>query len=826
MDMQGLNEFDNFGESSSSRSFVMADHPHSENQPTADSDGHHTPGDHNDKVPSHVTQTCKNARAGLTKEEARARRQTYALKLSARKKLKKLQDLLKIPQAESQAELQRAEAEKHLEQEIHKIEFNRKIRAARAKKRQERIEKRLAEKAQQQQQQQEQDPAEGDDDHQEQKPNVEDGQPKQRRRQRPDWELTEKELATRVRTRESNREYRKRKRELKQLALEGKPLPPRHIEARAVRRFHEEEARLQKLKEDFAQKARKIELNKEQAAARYKVKKEQAAARYKAKKEQNAPEGIITDKRLRSEQPVMTEEERAKLDEKKKAAREAYQRHKEQQRTKKFLESLAATMQGSAVTQPDQQLEDESEKKKVPRISDKIQPMVENIKKKVLALRTKKGESIDDPVRKEELEVLLPRAPKPKAKSVPRKRRSKKKQPEQEEEKEEENDTTPAVVPAVLELQTHYLKQVPRVESRLFKKPRPKVLDPGVPDLRSTTASHLAYSLMTREQRLALTLSVLDPEKEFEAYRWPVRESVLPSIPASKYLDEDARPMPNSFERKGMAFVSELTGVPKAENDYENSTSEGEDDRDDEDDEDEQDRLLEERRARKRQRREQHENERSSTLKLTAVHRFFREEVTTFAQKQYHKALQHLKPTTHPDLKIRSSQDELTLLQENAAAFSAEDTLLGVLDRIPFVIRQGALGKNPEYVVSGRKPVASDASYERGWNSVMLAATMAGVDERILKKVSYRMKTLLSHSRNVYQHESAPQNNVEDSEEDPDQDQSQGQSQSQDPSQDQDQDQDQEYLQVEEEKHQEAAYHEHIDTDEELVDLKDVFNTK
>lgn len=184
--------------------------------------------------------------------------------------------------------------------------------------------------------------------------------------------------------------------------------------------------------------------------------------------------------------------------------------------------------------------------------------------------------------------------------------------------------------------------------------------------------------------------------------------------------------MPDSFERKGMAFVSELTGVPKTEHDYKSSTSEGEDD---EDDEDEQERLLEERRARKRQRKEQHENERSSTQRLTEVHRFFREEVTTLAQKQYHKAFQHLKAPAHPDLNIRG-QDELSLLQENAAAFSAEDTLLGVLDRIPFVIRQGALGKNPEYVVSGRKSVASDASYERGWNSVMLAATMAGVDER------------------------------------------------------------------------------------------------
>lgn len=185
--------------------------------------------------------------------------------------------------------------------------------------------------------------------------------------------------------------------------------------------------------------------------------------------------------------------------------------------------------------------------------------------------------------------------------------------------------------------------------------------------------------------------------------------------------------MPDSFERKGMSFVSELTGVPKSEHDYEISTSD-----EDEDDEVGQERLLDERRASKRLRKEQQEDEKSSTQRLMEVHRFFRDEVTTFAQKQYHKAFQHKKLSPYPDIKnIRvGDHDELTLLQENAAAFSAEDTLLGVLDRIPFVIRQGALGKNPEYVVQGRKPVASDASYERGWNSVMLAATMAGVDER------------------------------------------------------------------------------------------------
>ncbi|KAF9277760.1 hypothetical protein BGZ74_003262 [Mortierella antarctica] len=798
MDMQGLdNEFDNFGEGSSSGAFAMADHPHSEHQPTTNTNSHHTPSDHNDSAPEYIKPKRKYTRSEGPEEE-RARRLTTALEINIRKNLRKLKDLSNL----TQAELLAVEAEERLKQEAWRIEKRRKERAAKAVTSQARKEKRLAVKAERQQQQG-QDPVKDGDDHQERKPKVEDEPSKKLRRSIPDSELTEKELATRLRAREASREYRKRQRELLQLAQEGKPLPPPCLVAMADRRFQEEEARLQKLQEDVA---RKIVVSQQQKAQH---------ARYAAKRREEKLAAGIIDKRFHRERPFMTEEERAKLDEKNKAGREAGKRFRERQRAKKFLQSLAGALQMSAVTQPD--------------------PQLESIKEKVLTLRTKKGQSVDDPIRVDELEAILPlpktmRQPsKSKGNFRPRKRRSKKMLAEEEnaatkadleanpgprkrrykERQAEEGDATPAVVPA-LELQTHPLRQAPREESRLFKKRRPKVLDPGVPDLRPTTASHLAYSLMNREQRLALTLSVLDPEKEFEAYRWPVQESVLPSVPASKYLDEDARLMPDSFERKGMAFVSELTGVPKTEHDYKSSTSEGEDD---EDDEDEQERLLEERRARKRQRKEQHENERSSTQRLTEVHRFFREEVTTLAQKQYHKAFQHLKAPAHPDLNIRG-QDELSLLQENAAAFSAEDTLLGVLDRIQFVIRQGALGKNPEYAVSGRKPVASDASYERGWNSVMLAATMAGVDERILKKVSYRMKTLLSHSRNVYYHESAPQNTSQSQSQDPDQDQ------------DQDQDQGQEHPQVDEEDHYMEAYYENLDTDEELVDLKDVFNMK
>ncbi|KAG0090535.1 hypothetical protein BGZ92_002729 [Podila epicladia] len=533
MDMQGLeNEFDNFGEGSSSGAFAMADHPHFEHQPSTDTDVHHTSSDHNDLAPEHSKSKRTYNRAERSEEE-RARRQTVALEISIRKKLRKMKDLSNL----SQAEIRVAEAEERLKQEARRIDKRRKDRAAQAVKRQERKEKRLAEKAEQQQQQKGQDAVEDDDDHQERKPKVEDGEPRKRRRRRPDSELTEKELATRLMVRESNREYRKRQRELKQLAQEGKQLPPHICVVNADRRFQEEEARLQKLQEDVARKAKVGEQRKAQYLRDSAKKKEEKLA-----------EGII-DKRFPREQPFLTEEERAKLDEKRKAGREAGQRFRERQRIKKFLESMTGAFQGSAVTQSDQQLDDETKKK---------MQLIESIKEKVLTLRTKKGESADDPIRMEELEaILLPpkcmRQPsKLKANPGPRKRRSKKtltedatsavpaelkakpgprkrRYNERQAEEEEQEVVALAAVPAVLELQAHPLRQAPRVESRLFKKPRQKVLDPGVPDLQPTTASHLAYSLMTREQRLALTLSVLDPEKEFEAYRWPVRESALSS---------------------------------------------------------------------------------------------------------------------------------------------------------------------------------------------------------------------------------------------------------------------------------------------------------
>ncbi|KAG0254937.1 hypothetical protein BGZ95_005905 [Linnemannia exigua] len=47
--------------------------------------------------------------------------------------------------------------------------------------------------------------------------------------------------------------------------------------------------------------------------------------------------------------------------------------------------------------------------------------------------------------------------------------------------------------------------------------------------------------------------------------------------------------------------------------------------------------------------------------------------------------------------------------------------------------------------------------YERGWDTVMTSAAMAGIDDRILKKVSMRMKNLLSKSANPHYYETEPE---------------------------------------------------------------------
>lgn len=222
---------------------------------------------------------------------------------------------------------------------------------------------------------------------------------------------------------------------------------------------------------------------------------------------------------------------------------------------------------------------------------------------------------------------------------------------------------------------------------------------------------------------------------------------------------------PDMFEQQGMAFVDDLTGVPKTEDDY--STTEDEDDipedesESDATDEALQERLLEKRREAKRRakaQQERHDDERAASQRLEGVQRFFNEEMTAFAQRQHRKgvpyriknfdAFQRQTLPNHLNRAIRTPvgvlppgegpEDELTPIQERAATFAAEDCLRKVLNRLPYVIRQGALGKEPEYVSIGLpKPVLPSGGYERGWDTMMAAASLAGVEDRYVIAVLF-----------------------------------------------------------------------------------------
>ncbi|KAG0336162.1 hypothetical protein BG004_008176 [Podila humilis] len=279
-----------------------------------------------------------------------------------------------------------------------------------------------------------------------------------------------------------------------------------------------------------------------------------------------------------------------------------------------------------------------------------------------------------------------------------------------------------------------------------FRKPWLVSDNPEVPNLPSPAAAQIAYSLVSREQQKALSLSVLEPEKDFESYRWPVQEAALPSIP-DKFLDEDAKQVSGACEQKGISFLAELSGVAKTDRDYSDIGME------------ESNVSL----RKYQERAQQQQYEKNTNERLMKTHRFFEEEMSAFAQAQYTKELSEHRASENSRMSRSSSPcpmtdtvaSELSPVQENAAVFSAEDTLMSVLGRMPYVLRQGAMGRNPDYVTQGHaRPMPTVAAYERGWDSVMLAASMAGVDNNILKKVSYRMNTLLRHSNNKYHHES------------------------------------------------------------------------
>ncbi|KAF9905824.1 hypothetical protein BX616_000911, partial [Lobosporangium transversale] len=295
---------------------------------------------------------------------------------------------------------------------------------------------------------------------------------------------------------------------------------------------------------------------------------------------------------------------------------------------------------------------------------------------------------------------------------------------------------------------------------------------------------NLVHSLMSQEEKASRTLAlmVLDGKQDDETYRWPVREELLPPVPKDIYEDDtDA----NFFEAQGMEFVEELAGVPKTTDDFleEFEGAENEEESDDDldtatdNDMPQTQRMSLHKQKRLEELKERIDNERNANNRLQEIYHLLKNEFSAFAQRQYRKGMQHrvkdfysFQKDTLPPFRAQAAQstigeslagdeqdDILTPIQENAAKFAAEDALKRILDRLPYVLRQGALGNVPDYVRLGLpKPVSSVADYERGWDTVMAAASISGIEDRILKKVAYRMKSLLSQSRNTKFYETAP----------------------------------------------------------------------
>ncbi|KAF9925972.1 hypothetical protein BGZ65_007489 [Modicella reniformis] len=279
-----------------------------------------------------------------------------------------------------------------------------------------------------------------------------------------------------------------------------------------------------------------------------------------------------------------------------------------------------------------------------------------------------------------------------------------------------------------------------------------------------------------RKEADQIALLLVDAKQEGDNYRWPVREELIPNIPEYSFEDEVAET--NAFEEKGMVFAEELTGVPKTEADYSETDSDSEQNEEDEDEnesdsdsanEAQHEQSLKQRRMAKRKLKHlRHTNERMANRRLEKVHHFLKSEITAFARRQYREGTKRRVKDLHDfqeqtqspfyNRAARSSigssdagheqKDELTAIQEKAAVFASEDALRRILERLPFVIRQGALGKIPKYVSKGTpKPVNFFTDYERRWDTIMTAAKLSGIEDRILKKVGLRMNNLLSLSK-------------------------------------------------------------------------------
>ncbi|KAG9061257.1 hypothetical protein KI688_007595 [Linnemannia hyalina] len=332
----------------------------------------------------------------------------------------------------------------------------------------------------------------------------------------------------------------------------------------------------------------------------------------------------------------------------------------------------------------------------------------------------------------------------------------------------------------------------------------------AIQDNQQQPTETLEYPALDRHNH-SLIYQVLKPEQTGLSYRWPVREELLHSIPKSSFAS--ATDELDDIEKHGLGFVEELTGVPKNEEDYsgtdaendnagsnedvqetgDEEDSEGEDDGDQSAEESAKEKALRRRRelyatrARKnaleglldreepaaRDRGKRHEDERFANARLEAVQALFDGEIARFAQVQYRKGVQErvhdleqfqkstLSESYHQavrapigsELSGFDQEDDLTRLQQRAIAFSAEDAVRKSLDRMAYVVRQGSLLRMPA------KPRIEKAvfrnKYERGWDTVMTSAALAGIDDRILKKVSMRMQNLLSKSKNIHHYEVA-----------------------------------------------------------------------
>lgn len=152
-----------------------------------------------------------------------------------------------------------------------------------------------------------------------------------------------------------------------------------------------------------------------------------------------------------------------------------------------------------------------------------------------------------------------------------------------------------------------------------------------------------------------------------------------------------------------------------------------------------------------RDRAERHEDERYANARLEAVQALFEGEVARFAQAQYKRGIpervqdldrlqtltlseschQAVRTPIGADLSGFGQEDDLTRLQQRAIAFSAEDAVRKTLDRMTYVVRQGSLLRMPDFPSSNQRSL-SKIKYERGWDTVMTSAALAGVDDRFV----------------------------------------------------------------------------------------------